>query len=321
MVSAAFSALVGQTQAVTLLTQALRRRRVAPGYLFVGAAGVGRALAATVFAEQLLTTAAGSTESVRRRVQSRSHPDLRWVEPTYLHQGKLLTAQAAAAAGLNRKSPPQIRLEQIREVARFLSQPPLEADRSVVVIENAEQMAEAAANALLKTLEEPGPATLILIAADRQRLLPTLISRCQAIPFRRLDADSMAQVLTALGQTAVLTSPEVLALAQGSPGAAIASWQYLQSIPVELLQSLSQPGLSRRAALETARQVSQVLDTESQLWLLDYLQHYYWHHHGQASRTRAVLLQLEQARQALLSFVQPRLVWEVTLMQWAAGDG
>jgi DNA polymerase-3 subunit delta' len=311
MVSAAFTDLVGQDQAIGLLTQALRRQRIAPGYLFVGAAGVGRALAATAFAAQLLATEAEDPASVQRRIQARSHPDLRWVEPTYLQQGKLMTVKEAAAAGISRKSLPQIRLEQIREVTRFLSQPPLEARRAVVVIENAERMAEAAANALLKTLEEPGPATLILIAADQQRLLPTLISRCQGIPFRRLNATAMAQVLTSLEQTAVLESPEILALAQGSPGAAIASWQQLQSIPTDLLQALTQPRPSTRAALETARQVSQALDTESQLWLLDYLQHHYWRQAG------AVPHPLEQARQALLSFVQPRLVWEVTLMQLA----
>ncbi len=73
-------------------------------------------------------------------------------------------------------------IEQIREITNFLSRPPLESSRSVVVIEQADTMTESAANALLKTLEEPGKATLILIAPSPSSLLPTLVSRCQHIP-------------------------------------------------------------------------------------------------------------------------------------------
>lgn len=87
-----------------------------------------------------------------------------WIAPTYSHQGKLLSAAEATAAGVKRKAPPQIRIEQIREISQFLSRPPLLGDRAVIVIEQAQTMVEGAANALLKTLEEPGKATIIPIA-------------------------------------------------------------------------------------------------------------------------------------------------------------
>ncbi|MEL6856503.1 MAG: DNA polymerase III subunit delta', partial [Cyanobacteria bacterium J06607_13] len=235
-------------------------------------------------------------------------PDLLWVEPTYLHQGQLLTASEAAEAGLKRKSPPRIRLPQIRDIARFLSRPALESARAVVVIEQAERMAEPAANALLKTLEEPGKATLILMAPDQQTLLPTLISRCQTIPFRRLNGEQMGQVLSQTGHSEILQSPEVMAIAQGSPGQAIDSWQQLQAIPPELLSQLDAPPPRLREALETARDITQALDTEAQLWLLDYLQHRYWQ-----QGVGTDLTALETARKQLLSYVQPRLVWEVML--------
>lgn len=304
-----FADIVGQSQAVDLLVQAVTRQRIAPGYLFIGPNGIGRSLAATAFATILLGTPHTSIENLKHRIQSHNHPDLLWVEPTYLHQNQLLTVAEAQAAGVKRRGRPQVRLDQIRDIARFLSRPPLEASRAVVVIEAAELIAEAAANGLLKTLEEPGQATVILIAPDQQALLPTLISRCQTIPFRRLSPADMAQVLTKVGHQDILNSPEVLSLAQGCPGSAIASWQQLQSIPPELIQQVSQPISNVRNALELARQIVQILAPESQLWLLDYLQQSRWQQgHAQGME------HLELARKQLLRYVQPRLVWEVTLM-------
>jgi DNA polymerase-3 subunit delta' len=309
----AFSALIGQSQAVELLNSAIAQNRVAPAYLFAGAPGVGRSLAARHFAGLLLAPlnqVGQPSKTISARVQQSNHPDLFWVEPTYLHQGKRLSAAEATEQGVKRKSPPEIRLEQVREIARFLGRPPLEAPRSVVVLEDAETMAEAAANGLLKTLEEPGRATLILIAPSAESLLPTLVSRCQRIPFRRLDREAIAQVLTQTGNGEILQHPEVLALAQGSPGEAIAQWQQIQAIPPELLEAVTQPPQSLRNALDLARQVAQVLDTESQLWLLDYLQYHYW----ETQRQPAYLHHLEKARRYLRQYVQPRLVWEVTFL-------
>ncbi|MEM8808007.1 MAG: DNA polymerase III subunit delta' [Cyanobacteria bacterium P01_G01_bin.38] len=312
VIESPFNILIGQAQAVDLLSQAVARQRIAPGYLFVGAPGVGRAIAANAFAELLFSQSESS--ALRRRIVARNHPDLLWVEPTYLNQGQRLTAKEAAEAGLKRKGLPQIRLEQIRDVARFLSKPPLEVPRAVVVIEAAERMAEAAANALLKTLEEPGKATLILIAADQQALLPTLISRCQIIPFVRLDPENMARVLTNSGHAEILDSPAILTLAQGSPGAAIASWQQLQELPDGLLESVTRPLRSSREALEVARQITQTLDTEAQLWLLDYLQQHYWQQTLSAHVSNR-LQKFEQSRKYLIRYVQPRLVWEVLMLQ------
>ncbi|HZG40283.1 MAG TPA: DNA polymerase III subunit delta', partial [Nodosilinea sp.] len=193
MVRPQFDDLVGQATAVALLCRAIEQQRVAPAYLFAGPHGVGRRLAAERFAEILFAPeAAAPSPILRRRLAQRNHPDLLWVEPTYLHQGRLIGASVAAEEGISRKSPPQTRLEQVRQIAQFLGRPPLEAPRAVVVIEAAETMAEGAANGLLKTLEEPGQATIVLIAPGPQSLLPTLVSRCQTIPFQRLNATNMA---------------------------------------------------------------------------------------------------------------------------------
>ena len=312
MVQQAFAPLVGQERAIALLEGAVARNRLAPAYLFTGSPGVGRSLAAKAFIELLFCrdVPADKQVSIQKRLRQGNHPDVLWVEPTYLHNGVRLSATEAAEKNLKRKAPPQIRLEQIREITEFLSRSTLEAPRKVVVLEQAETMAEAAANGLLKTLEEPGQATLILIAPGVESLLPTLVSRCQRIPFSRLSPDNLEVVLRRTGHEAILNEPSILAIAQGSPGEAIASFEQLQAIPEELLKELTKLPKTTRKALELAQKVDKALDTEAQLWLLDYLQHSYWH----SFLSPSIIQQLEQARTYLLGYAQPRLVWEVTLL-------
>ena len=312
-----FASLIGQNQAVELLTQAVSGNRIAPGYLFVGSNGIGKSLAAQYFIELLFSAHLAEPRliaSVQNRVQQRNHPDLLWVEPTYMNQGKRLSIKEAESVGLKRKAPPQIRLEQVREIGDFLSRPPLEAARSIVVLSQAETMGEGASNGLLKTLEEPGKAALILIAPTVESLLPTLISRCQKIQFNRLNPEAMALVLQQAGFGEILSHSEVMGMAQGSPGEAIAIWQQLQSMPDDLLQKVKQFPQNLRSALELAKEIDKTLDTESQLWLIDYLQHCYWQQFLAGKISRSPLEPLEKARQYLLNYVQPRLVWECTLM-------
>jgi DNA polymerase III subunit delta' len=315
MVSAAFSPLVEQTQAVELLTQAIERNRIAPAYLFAGPDGVGRKLAARLFLDALLQQQAGH----RRRQFQNNHPDILWVEPTYQHQGKALSAAALAEKGVALpKGRPQVRLEQVRDIARFLSQAPLEASRLLVIVEGAQTMGEAAANGLLKTLEEPGNGTLILIAPNLESLLPTIVSRCQRVPFYGLSAAGLTTVLGRLGLTELLSDRPILAMAQGSPGRAAQYWEKLQTLPAEILEAFQSPPKAARDCLELARQVDKALDLETQLWLLDYLQQRYWAMGAADSGCAAIALKpLEQAKTYLTQYVQPQLVWEVTLLQLA----
>lgn len=318
-----FASLIGQNQAVELLNQAILQNRIAPGYLFAGPPGVGRRLAAQCFITQLFAHKLTVTNSAQEpqisqlkiRILQRNHPDLLWVEPTYLHQGKRLSVTEAEAAGLKRKAPPQIRIEQIREIGEFLSRPPLEASHSVVILDQAETMAESAANGLLKTLEEPGKATIILIAPAVESLLPTLVSRCQRIPFYRLNQAAMNIILQQNNQGEILAHEEVLAMAQGSPGEAINCWQKLQTIPQELLEKVKRRPQNLRDALDLAKEIDKSLDPESQLWLVDYLQHCYGQQVLQGIMHPASLQHLEKIKSYLLSYIQPRLAWECTLIE------
>ena len=307
-----FESVIGQPQATRLLQRAMETGRIAPAYLLVGPSGIGKGLTASCFLRCLLspTLSREALERVQERIEHRNHPDLLWVEPTYQHQGKLLSAREAQEKGVQRKAPPRIRIEQVREIARFLGRPALESDRSLVVIDGAESMAESAANALLKTLEEPGQATIIAIATSEAALLPTIVSRCTRIPFYRLSPDAMARVLGDRGYGHILQDATIMGLAQGSPGAAIAAIEQLQACSPELLAALHQLPQNPCELLELGKTISGDLDSPAQLWLIEYLQHYFWKN----MRSSHILHHLEKARRALLSYVQPRLVWEVTLL-------
>jgi DNA polymerase-3 subunit delta' len=307
-VSALFDGLVGQPLAVDLLEAALQQKRLAPAYLFAGPEGVGRRLAALRFLEGVLSEGVGC-ERARRRLEDRNHPDLVWIEPTFQHQGRLLTRDEAVEAGVNRRTPPQLRLEQIRGVRRALGRQPVESTRGMVVIESTEAMAEAAANALLKTLEEPGHGLLILLTAAPERLLSTIRSRCQLIRFVRLDRPSVAEVLRRL-DAVEQDPPELLAMAAGSPGAVLEHRNRLAALPTELMPRLRHLPNEPMQALALARDVCEALDGEQQLWLINWWQQALW----TSSRDVESLKRLETLRRHLLSFVQPRLAWEVALL-------
>ncbi len=310
-----FADLRGQPQAVALLEASLERQRLAPAYLFAGPDGVGRRLAALRFLEGVLAGpgawAAGSPP-LRRRLEQGNHPDLLWIEPTYSHQGRLVAASAAVAEGVSRRSPPQIRLDQIRELSRFMARRPVEGNHCLVVLEGAEAMAEAAANALLKTLEEPGEGVVILICAAPDQLLSTIRSRCQRIRFGRLEPALMAELLADDPELGPDPS-ELVELAAGSPGALLRHRQQWQALPEGVAAGLLALPADPLAALSLARDLSEALDGEQQLWLLNWWQLALWRRHGRVDQMR----RLERLRQHLLSFVQPRLAWEVALLEVA----
>ena len=313
--TALFEDLLGQTRAVALLEASLVKGRLAPAYLFAGPDGVGRRLAALRFLEGVLAGPKGDA-GIRRRLQEGNHPDLLWVEPTYQDKGQLVPASKAEELGLARRAAPQLRLEQIRDVSRFLSRRAVEARGCVVVLEDAEAMAEGAANALLKTLEEPGEGLLILIAATPEQLLTTIRSRCQQIPFTRLSSEQLAVVLERCGEPAPTADPpELLELAAGSPGGLLRCRQAWAALPEGLAARLLDLAAAAEPlqALALARDLAEALDAEQQLWLLGWWQLALWRRQAPVAQ----LQRLERLRSQLRAYVQPRLAWEVALLELA----
>jgi DNA polymerase-3 subunit delta' len=312
MTKVRFPDLLGQDLALHLLSASLERDRVATAYGFFGPWGVGRSLAAQWFAQALLCS---KQEDVIpcgtcldcRLTQQKQHPDLLWIEPTYLHQGQLLTVAEAKEQQIQRRGSPQIRIEQIQKVVTFAARVPLRSAHAVIILEGAESLTESTANALLKTLEEPGKATLILLAPTAAHLLTTLVSRCQAIPFYRLSRSNLEKVLQRLNLASDFPA-SLLSVAQGSPGLALEALDYWHQIPPDLIQDAQVRPSSIAQALALGRRIAKTLDLPTQLWLVTYLQHLFWDQ-GQSQTVR----QLEQIRTHLLSFVQPQLAWEVHL--------
>ena len=160
---------------------------LAHAYLLHGPPGVGKRAAAFAFASALLGD--------ERRVESRTHPDLYILEPL----GEM------------------IRIDEVRALRHDLHMRPFEADRRVYLVLGAERMNEDAADALLKDLEEPPPyAVIVLVASELGPLPPTILSRCQLVPFRRLSERGVRDWIAA--QAPERDETEVRALARAAAG-------------------------------------------------------------------------------------------------------
>ncbi|MFC4768518.1 DNA polymerase III subunit delta' [Effusibacillus consociatus] len=169
-----------------MLQNMLATGRLAHSYLFLGPEGSGMKETAVHFAkgilcEQELPERPCGTCINCRRVDSGNHPDLVFLEP----DGQT------------------IKIQQIREVQKSFSLKALEASRKVYIVTHAELMTPEAANALLKFLEEPStPVVAILLANRKSGLMPTVVSRCQIIPFQRISPALIQAALQAEGMPA-----------------------------------------------------------------------------------------------------------------------
>ncbi|MFQ5509406.1 MAG: DNA polymerase III subunit delta' [Leptospirillia bacterium] len=196
----AFDNVVGHTGAIRILTTALTSSRVPHAYLFHGPAGVGKTTTAERLAAAILCTGedmrpCGACDACGRVADGNAY-DLIRIEPDGA----------------------QIKAEQVRELQGLMRSG---GARGVIIITPAERLNPTAANALLKTLEEPPPGwTLILVSTRAEALLPTLRSRCQAVRFSRLPP---AHTETVLARTGVEAEHCKLLsqMAQGAPGAVL----------------------------------------------------------------------------------------------------
>jgi DNA polymerase-3 subunit delta' len=165
---------------------AARRAALPHALLLRGRPGLGKTLLARRFAQGLLCEApsadgapCGACPACNWFAQG-NHPDFRQVEPDIL--AAVAATAERAAPGRPESLSKQIRIEQVRDLQGFLAIGAHRGGARVVLVRPAEAMNTATANALLKSLEEPGPKTLfILVSSQPQRLLPTIRSRCQAI--------------------------------------------------------------------------------------------------------------------------------------------
>lgn len=222
-------ALFGHSETEAQLLRLIQQKKLPHALLFAGQEGIGKATLAYRLAKYLLTGAEAPApvmglfgpepveESLTsdpehpalRRIAAGSHGDLLIIQPEFDEKKKT--------------SVDTVFVEQTRAVVEFMRRTPAESDWRIVLIDPAEAMNTAAANALLKVLEEPpAQALLILVSHQPGRLLPTIKSRCRKITLRTPDAGVTARIFEHLGKHIPADELRALmVLAQGSAGRAL----------------------------------------------------------------------------------------------------
>ena len=211
---------------IAALMEASATTRMHHGWIFAGPRGVGKAGVALDFAKRLLVAGTGRTvpsESVApdendpivRLLAGGAHPDFVRLERLEKDDRKSDTGQLAR----------NITVDQVRGLARLLHSAPSMGSRRIILIDSADDLETGAANALLKSLEEPpAGAVFLLIAHKPGKLLPTIRSRCRMMRFAPLDDEAMVQALAgALPDVPAAERAALAASAEGSPGQAIAT--------------------------------------------------------------------------------------------------
>jgi DNA polymerase-3 subunit delta' len=167
--------ILGHTWAVNLLQSHLRQDRLRHAYLFTGPQGVGRRTLALRFTQALYSPDHGYTPESRlsQQVADMKHPDLSVVSRL--------------------EGDRDIKIEAIRELQHILALSPYMAPYRVALLLNFEEANANAANALLKTLEEPPGRVILLVTAEStESLLPTIVSRCEVLRLRPMSISELS---------------------------------------------------------------------------------------------------------------------------------
>ncbi|WP_455243609.1 DNA polymerase III subunit delta' [Petrachloros mirabilis] len=169
-----FQDIIGHQTTIASLQTAIARQRLAHAYLFYGEAAIGKRATAQCLAQALNCERGSGSEILEacgicrscQQIAAHTHPDFFVIEPA---------AESAT---------PQIKIEQIREIEQQIVYRPLVGERKICLIDDADRMTLGAANALLKTLEEPPAHSLFILITSRPAALPaTIRSRCQSLRF------------------------------------------------------------------------------------------------------------------------------------------
>ena len=180
-----FDQVVGQETVVRTLRNAVAQDRIAHAYLFCGPRGTGKTTTARILARAINGRTASTTATALGEVD-----DLGF---------DLVEIDAASNRGI----------DDIRELRERANYRPGSARFKVYLIDEVHQLTGAAADALLKTLEEPPPHVVFILATtDPEALKPTILSRCQRFDFRRVSVDDMVARLNAIAEAEGIDIPD-----------------------------------------------------------------------------------------------------------------
>ncbi|PLZ14808.1 DNA polymerase III subunit gamma/tau [Fischerella thermalis] len=193
-----FAELVGQEAIATTLTNAIRASKIAPAYLFTGPRGTGKTSSARILAKSL-----NCLKSDKPTAEPCGVCDV-CQGITKGYSLDVIEIDAASNTGV----------DNIREMIERAQFAPVQCRYKVYVVDECHMLSTAAFNALLKTLEEPPKHVVFVLATtDPQRVLPTIISRCQRFDFRRIPLEAMVQHLSTIAtKENININPEAITL-------------------------------------------------------------------------------------------------------------
>lgn len=319
--------IIGHQQTLTFFEHARASGHLAHAYLLTGPAQVGKRTLALAFGQALLcikdaTIPPGSpcgTCQACVKVQNGAHPDLRVIRP----------AEGKKALGI----------DEIRELIGAAALQPQEGRYSIFVLPRAEMLTNEAANAFLKTLEEPAPQTILFLTATDDQLLPaTIISRCQVLPLGLVNTHEISAALVERRAISQEQAQELSVLAAGRPGWAIAAsqnpeLQEQRAAWFALMETICTSGPAQRMKIgATLARDTEQLDELLMVWLSwwreallslegippsEGLRGYLSQYARQIppETARQVIRQIQEAAQQLEQNAQPRLVVETLLLQ------
>lgn len=178
-----FADLVGQDAITTTLTNAIQTAKIAPAYLFTGPRGTGKTSSARIMAKSL--------NCLKSIVPTPTPCGVCDVCHSITRGSALDVIEIDAASNTG--------VENVRDIIERSQFAPVQCRYKVYVVDECHMLSTAAFNALLKTLEEPPERVIFILATtDPQRVLPTIISRCQRFDFRRIPIEAMVSHLSAI---------------------------------------------------------------------------------------------------------------------------
>jgi DNA polymerase-3 subunit delta' len=240
-----FQSLVGHRRILELLSRAIARNTLPPTLLFAGPAGIGKWQAALAAAQALnclepVTPAAADVAGADRAILAVDACG------TCRSCERIARGQHVDVLTIAPDEKASIKIDVIRDVLSRISYRPFEGRRRVVLVREAETLEPSSQNALLKSLEEPPPATVfILTTAIPGALLPTVRSRSMTLRFGSLSASEVAAVLHRDHEYSVADAEALAGLADGSVGQALALGATDVTVLRELALLLLQQGAGR----------------------------------------------------------------------------
>ena len=300
------------------LESILKRKLFSNGYIFYGSEGLGKKQTAIKFIEEIFNQYS-SNSNIQKKIKDNNHPDFLLIEPTYLLKGNLINRSLKGPSKNNKET---IRIEQIRNLKTFLAQKSIESEKKIILIVDAHLLNEAASNCLLKTLEEPTNGLFILLTSRLNLLLDTIISRCQLIRFKSFSHKQLSIFIKNNSCSSIFNIDEELNLkdlinsANGSPGKLLNDIKIWNELPIEIKNNLDFPLNDTLEILKTSKLISEELEIDQQIFLINYLQKKFW----EKTKSKSLVKKLEYLKVHLKGFIQPRLAWEVTLLTIAIED-